>query len=302
MKSDNISWIVFLPLLLALTSAQDPCQPWPQQLKTREECCDLPKYHPTDTETACYNQCGQLEDDLTTLRTCMENCFAANSTVVAKDKKINSNEAMKIPFLFPAGISAAWNSAIADALKKCQLNSTGHLSLDLAHFQYCVREYLKQHCVAFMPNTTGCDLVDEQFRKCMKIEPNCTALWPSGYHKCCDVPEMFKFRDKLVDDCEDKCRNSEYFNIMVRKCFFDCIVNDTKFVVNEKIDYEVVRKMLSFNVSAVWIIPITTVVNKCQRAVAGLFVSLQISLFFAHNIIILQLPSQQLRPLTCSSD
>lgn len=264
----TIKAIFFLAFIQVVVS-NDSCDPWPVSLKTIEECCELPYLFESDTEMFCTEKCAPLINDLKQLTACMDECFLANSSVVTENRKLNEDGVKNISFIFGniEYISPAWQPVTLEALRICELNEAGDVNRDLANFKGCVRDYLKQHCASFM-TSPECELVEVHAWKCRRIEVNCS-IWPYGYEMCCDAPEMFKFKKDIIESCEKGCREKEFFQILLRKCFFDCIATETKMVVGDEFDFEVVKELLMFNNSLEWEKPVTNTLEKCQLEFKG---------------------------------
>lgn len=162
-------------------------------------------------------------------------------------------------------------TTVIEATKNCEFVPTGNLSLDLATFYVCINNYLTNNCLNFRIYEPGCDLVEEHLIKCGKIPINCSH-WPEGGGEdlCCNSPKVIK--DEIQEICARNCEQKEYFHKLLQKCFFDCIVRETKVIINDKIDVETVKKVLISNAnnSAEWEKPIEAAVDKCEKNFKGL--------------------------------
>lgn len=152
----------------------------------------------------------------------------------------------------------------------CKFNSTGNLSLDLATFYECVSNNLQSNCSRFKLHEPGCDLVEQHLIKCGKVPINCSE-WPEGGNEevCCNSPKVIK--EEVQETCARDCKQKEYFHMFLQKCFFDCLVRETKIIKDDKVDIEMVKKVLMTNAnnSADWEKPIETAVEKCEKNFKG---------------------------------
>lgn len=188
--------------------------------------------------------------------------------LLKEDKTIDKAEVKKSPSILPIDYHKLYDSEIDAAIEKCEFSSTGNISLDLAKYFHCIRSSLIQNCKVFK-NLVDCDLVEEHYRKCNKIEPNCTGWTVNTSGQCCDAPELIKL--ETAKQCEEKCKKSEYFNSFLRKCFLDCIINETKLIVDGKFNSEAAKSLLfeNANKTAEWEKPIANIVEQCEKDLQG---------------------------------
>lgn len=252
-----------LTVLVVEISSDASCEQWPAELKSLKKCCEIPFHEGSSAEENCIDKCFAFENNMVKLEICMEDCFNSTIPAYAKNQKIDENDKNFLMSYY----SQAWKRILPDAYKKCEMNSTGKLNSDYRSYVNCLRDYFTQNCIRFKTAEPGCDLVEEHFKTCKKIEPNCAAPFPLDYENCCKVPKLIS--NETIEKCEDQCNESNYFRIMVRKCFFDCIVNDTKFIKNNALDYEVLKNLLLANQTAEWEKPIAAVAKKCESEVKG---------------------------------
>lgn len=77
------------------------CDPWPSNLKSLKECCELPKRNTCSSEFSCYKMCSEENSNVTLdsflitkeqvdkVRWCMEDCIVRFSFLINKVKQIN---------------------------------------------------------------------------------------------------------------------------------------------------------------------------------------------------------------------
>lgn len=268
MKS-TITLFCFISVFVSIKS-EDSCDPWPENLKTVELCCDLPQHNPIPEEQICDRKCMKDNQESTINDTCMNECFIT-SQIFTKDKKIDKSVLTQPYGVMLSNNIPGWNPVWAKSVELCEFESTGNLNNDLAKFIHCTRTYLLKNCIVFKLHDPECYLVEEHFMKCNKIEVNCSqVLTEEEDRDCCSAkPELIKFQ--TIKDCSDKCLETEYFRIMIKKCVFDCLIKVTKIMADNKFDFEVAKTLLteSANMSVEWDKPIEDTITKCQKKLIG---------------------------------
>jgi hypothetical protein len=289
--------LTLISLRFVVYSEKISCEPFPSGLKTVKECCALSKRQPSNADIKCskFNQ----DDDKEKAALEAEECFLAmyaNVTgtsgiirlmlidikskslnlkyftlifkkLIVDDRNLNKNKLMLSAFSpFAYNNENHHEDIVKIATENCEFVSTGNLSLNLATFYDCINNFVTDKCTHFTNFVTGCDLVEEHLIKCGRIATNCDE-WPEGglVDSCCKSPKVIK--DEIQDICARDCKKNEYFQQLLRKCFFDCIVRETKVMSNNKLDMEIVKKVLidNTNNTAEWEKPIEAAVTKCEK-------------------------------------
>lgn len=163
-----------------------------------------------------------------------------------------------------------WVKIIGEGVEKCEYDSTGTLSQNLAKFYSCVNEYLAENCVSFV-QSPECDATEQFFEQCKNIQPNCTA-WPMvlGHpESCCKTPLLVS--EELSSKCSHTCRRKEFFLVKQIECLTNCTYMETGLRNEGKVDFEVVKKMLleSSNKTEAWEKPIEEAIQICEKNIKG---------------------------------
>lgn len=264
MKS-ALKYLWFSAFIAAIYS-EDSCENWPSEMQSLKQCCDISYRQNGFEEKICAGKCKNR--DLSRMKTCIEACFTSSS-LFTRDKTFDKEKVKSYGMIYFPRFNPKWQPELNKSVDKCEYESTKNLSLDLAKFFHCIRENLIKNCVSFKDYLKGCDLVEEHNRKCKKIEPDCTIWSEVNSGKCCVVPDLI--RPQIESDCEEKCRKDEFFKALLKKCFIDCIINETKLIVDGKFNSEAAKTALLENANKTdeWEKPIARVVERCDKDLAG---------------------------------
>lgn len=249
------------------TAAASSCQPWPSHLKTVRDCCNIPSHSNALTQNICASKCNLKHGESRV--ECELFCYV-NQTALIQDEKINKEAVQRI-YENNAFHERRWGIFIQEAIReKCEYVATGSLLADLMKFYNCVDDHLSENCVSFM-QTNDCDASEEYFMKCKNIEPNCTD-WPVHQRRpdsCCKTFALFP--QALQSKCRHECQRKELFLHRVQECVHNCTHLETGLIADEKIDFEVVKKMLieSSQHSLEWEKPIEIAVENCNTLIKG---------------------------------
>lgn len=259
------------------------CGTWPSNLLSLKKCCGIPLRFICPWERGCNNICAEenssfsianfsvTEEQVDKFRTCIEECFIKfPNALVNSEKQINKTTALRLYFSKIA-VTAGWKSQIVAAIEKCEMGSSNSLSANLGQFFYCIDEHLVQNCIDFKRHITGCEDVEDYYKKCNKIQPNCSQ-WPIDIWNpklCCDVPQLFN--EKIIMDCYEKCDETVYFKQLEAFCIHECIFDKTKIRVDEKYDFEMIKKVINENAnkSVDWTTSIDKAVEICEKNITG---------------------------------
>jgi hypothetical protein len=156
-------------------------------------------------------------------------------------------------------------------VESCPFELTGELSLDLAKFYDCANDVLLKNCKSFVSDPL-CDSLDERSYVCDKKPINCDRYpMELSEDSCCDSPKLFTTEDQTK--CFEKCQAKEYFKLLLQKCFYDCVMDGSAFITDDKIDYEAAKKLLmdhtNSSEASEWEKPIATAVDKCAKLWTG---------------------------------
>lgn len=280
----KVAFLVTSLLVARSFYCDDSCEPWPKQSKSLKDCCNIPKRHMLATEFNCNVLCEELHphsdlfsqsisgDEVSKLRTCMEECFLRQSGIVDSDKKINK-ETVKMFYNHHGTYGEVdWTKEVKESLEKCELGSKESLSENLADYFICIEDFLANNCVDFLSYDEGCASLEEHYHKCKNRHQNCT-MWPSFAHDpwtCCDPPSVISnFSEALVPDCFGKCEATEYFMMLYYQCIMKCADDEIAKVVGDEkggIDFELVKKTMveNSNKAADWTNVIEKSVKYCE--------------------------------------
>lgn len=163
-----------------------------------------------------------------------------------------------------------WVRVMEDAVDNCTFDSNKTLHTALAKFYSCINDYLGDHCVNFIQRP-DCEKTQQLFEDCHKVRINCD-FWPRNLANpeyCCKIPPLFSHQ--LVSRCKHDCAVKELFVQRQQKCTDECLYNDTKLLVDGKLNFNVILEMLieSSGKSKEWRKPIENAVERCKKALGG---------------------------------
>lgn len=249
------------------TEAAGSCHPWPTHLKSVRDCCNIPTHSNALTQNICASKCNMKHGESRV--ECELVCYV-NQTALIQDEKINKVVVQRI-YENNAFHERRWGKFILEAVQeKCEYVATGSLLADLMKYYNCVDDHLSENCVSFM-QTPECDASEEHFMKCKNLEPNCTA-WPARQMRpdsCCKTFPLIP--ETLHTKCRQECQRKELFYHRIQECVRNCTHIETGLVVDDKIDFGVVKKLLieSSKGSLEWEKPIEIAVEHCSILVSG---------------------------------
>lgn len=266
------------------------CDTWPSNLLPLKECCQVPYRLSCPWELGCSKICSDEnvglnistfsinEEQVDKLRTCIEECFIKfPNALVNSEKKINKTIAARLYIHKNTLANVDWRSQIIEATEKCELGSSNSLSANLGQYFYCVDEHLVKNCKEFKRHE-GCGEVEDHYKKCNQIQPNCS-FWPMDILNpklCCDAPVLLN--EKIIDGCYEKCEETEYFKQLEAFCIHECIFAETKIRVDDKYDFEVIKKVINENAnkSIDWTTAIDKAVEICEKNITGKKIKIKI--------------------------
>ena len=266
MKRILILWS-FISVVLADEETKTGCDPWPINLKSVHDCCNIPHHSNDLMQNICYTRCTLKSPDDRSV--CAVECYV-NMTGLIKDGMINKVVAKRI-YEHNAFHETQWMILINDGVDKCEYYSNGSLTENLIKFYSCVDEFLSQNCPNFI-QTNECDQVEEYFENCKNIQTNCTT-WPRHQMNpeiCCQTPQLFS--ENLYSKCRNECNKKEFLLMKKIECMNNCTYIESGLRNGGKVDFEVVKKMLkesSGNKSEIWEKSIETASQSCEKTISG---------------------------------
>lgn len=256
-----------LVLIFALTAvlADSSCE-LPEGMKTMRECCNIPKHSNSMLQSMCTTTCQSKSHELR--HECAVECYV-NMTNLIKDETINKATAIRI---YESNVfhDAAWSKVIREGVDKCTYDSTGTLEHNLLKFYNCVDDFLSENCVQSLP-TIECQPTEEFYENCKNIQPNCT-VWPQTLmhpESCCKIPQTLS--TELTSKCHVECQRKELFMQRQMDCTRNCTYLESGLIVDGKVNFIVLKKMLSENSknADIWEKPIETAVEICEKHMKG---------------------------------
>ncbi|KAG5669309.1 hypothetical protein PVAND_017197 [Polypedilum vanderplanki] len=245
----------------------DSCTPWPSNLKSVRDCCNIPHNPASISLNTCFYRCSSREIDERRQVECAASCFV-NVTGILLDDRLNRDRVKNL-FIGTMMSNERWTRIIENAVDKCDLNSKNSLHAALARFFACINDYMAQNCVQFV-QSTECEKTQDLFESCNHVKSNCN-IWPVNLPNpevCCRIPPLFS--QKLVEKCRYECEHKELFAQRQLKCNEACLYNDTKLRNDGRFNFDVVKDLLmnSANFLPEWRKPISDAVDKCRTYIS----------------------------------
>lgn len=264
----SVAIVLFAMVSCVSTNNTLSCDPWPENLKTVRDCCNIPYHSNSILLNHCFEKCESRERSDDERNECAAKCYG-NVTLMITDGKINKKVVIRI-YGNNAFYQQHWMKLINESVENCEFDEFGTVAGSLAKFFECVNLNLENNCVSFT-NTPECDKVQELFEKCHNYEPDCSQ-WPENLINpeiCCKTPPLFNSR--LIATCRRKCSALELFLPRIMSCIDGCLYNETKLKIDGRFDFEVVEKFLIENSKnqPEWENPIKDAVGKCETKMKG---------------------------------
>lgn len=257
--------IIVLLCALSTALADSSCE-LPPGMKTMRECCNVPSHSNAMLQSMCTSNCMVKSQELQ--YECAVECYV-NMTNLIKDGTINKAAAIKI-YENNGFHDAAWSKQIREGVDKCSYDPTGPLEHNLLKFYNCVDDFLSENCVHSI-QTAECEPTEEFYDHCRNIQPNCTS-WPRTLmhpESCCKTPQILS--QELNDKCRIECQRKEFFSQRQFECAHNCSYLESGLIVEGKVNFAVVKKMLSENSknAEAWEKPIDSAVETCEKNLKG---------------------------------
>lgn len=244
----------------------DGCDPWPSNVRTLRECCDLPSQSNVMLQNVCSTKCMLKSSDLQA--DCAVECYV-NMTRLIINGAI-AKPVVKRIYDSNSYYERSWKKVISDGVDKCEYVAGETLTQGLVKFYNCVNDYMSENCANFI-QTAECEATENQFEKCKKVQANCSS-WPNNLMHpdvCCLTPKLFN--DDLERKCRVDCNRKEFFVTKQAQCINNCTWVETGLRVDGKVDFEVVKKMVleSSKKNEAWEKPIESAMDVCEKVVRG---------------------------------
>lgn len=251
------------------------CKDYPKELKSLEDCCEIPVMFKDYLVNACKYLCSE-PSKTEKPADCVVRCLLTNNKVFRYDKF--NHTAMETMFdQFGLG-DPSWKPVIKKALETCPLvlGKMDDLQESFEIFENCTKTVFLEKCVEFK-NELECDLVDDFMTKCQNLQPNCT-IWPRWIVKlpemCCDNrPELFKSDLKAQSD--DVCAShagDEVSKLGSMQCKASTLLKLSKIKTEVGWNFTKAQEMLKDNTkNDKWKPSIEKSVETCEKHVQGQF-------------------------------
>ena len=246
------------------------CKPYPSDLRSLEECCDVPLLFNNDQYAACEHMCSHDND---TSLECPVKCLLKFNNIM-KNSAINKTAIEA--YFDQNGNDPNWKPITKFAMESCQfvIDPKVNLKKIFEDFEDCMNIKFEEHCIHFK-DSKGCDKVEEFMFKCQNFKHNCS-VWPFWFVKlpetCCDGrPELF---DSNLDiKANIYCKKQDLLSRGEQlRCLTNFMLNETKIRTNEKWNFNVASKRLTENSKngSKWKTAIEKTMETCQKQVQGL--------------------------------
>lgn len=249
-----------------------PCRAYPSDLKSLEECCDVPVLF-TDTGFGTCEYFCQNDKSSKDSPDCPLLCLFKNNNIFTG--QLINKTAMEAFFDKHGAGDPHWRPIIKQALEKCDLvyDQTKSFKEAFEKFEDCVNIHFEENCVSFK-EPVECDKVEDFMMKCQNVQHNCT-VWPKWIVKipevCCnDRPQLFN--SSLVDKASDFCSHEDIIsNTGAMQCLAAFLLNSTNVRTAGKWNFEIATKMLKENSinDPKWKVPIEKSIEICEKQVHG---------------------------------
>lgn len=252
---------------------QSSCVPYPKDLKSLEECCDVPIIFSDNLLSTCEHMCAHDKKDKDD-PDCPMYCLFINNNIM-RNGVINKTAIED--FLDQHGYGDPnWRPITKKGIDKCDIvyDKTKSFRDAFEKFEDCLNINYEEHCINFK-EPLECDKVEEFMVKCQNIKHDCT-VWPKWIvklpeHCCGGRPELFskEFTSKANEYCKKQDLVSKAGTM---QCLATFLVNTTGIKTNGKWDFTIATKFLTENSknNAKWKTAIEKTVEACEKQVQGL--------------------------------
>ncbi|KAG5669308.1 hypothetical protein PVAND_017196 [Polypedilum vanderplanki] len=253
------------------TEVHPACRSWPVHLKTPRDCCMVPTGRSNYILDRCYYACyhhDKLTNDETSKNEhleCATKCFINSTQII-----VNGNfDKEKFKILYN-GMSRNnnWQEVIDEAIEKCEFDTKASVHDALAKFYACFDAFLGENCVHFI-NTPECLKTQELFEHCHPKNVDCES-WPLDLmhpEYCCKTPPLISMEAR--SKCYRNCQVKELFSHRRSRCTEECVYDDSKWKIEDKLDYNGIKEVLHGNSKGneKWGKVIDAAIEKCKETV-----------------------------------
>lgn len=243
------------------SSEETICDPWPKNLPTIRDCCNIPNYLDEHKEKKCLRKCADEE--------CFLKCYIKEAYLV-ENGTVNTDNAYR-EYLIPYNIEherkfGTWLDFTRKAAEKCKFDSSGTLKQNFVKFYDCINDNIANNCMDII-QSLECEASVEHYELC-KI--NCSSI--QTWTECCDdIPALY------TEQVKDKCFSKAYdcvpafpeakFNCYMKQSH-KCIYESTK---HQSQDIEHLMNFLekSSKNTSKWRDPIKKIADDCGSKVKG---------------------------------
>lgn len=249
------------------------CTPYPNDIKSVVECCEVPVLFDDNLVGTCEFFCSEDKKN-GDKPDCPIDCLFNNNGLMRR-KQINRT-ALEVTYDRFGLANPDWRNITHAALDVCPLshNDSSKSFQDAYNaFEKCMNNYFRSHCIEYK-ETVECDNVEEFMDKCQNIHPDCT-VWPKWIVKlpefCCDHrPDLFtkQQQDESFDWCGDQDIIS---NLGKMQCYAGFMLNATGIKVDGKWNFQTAKKLLEDNSGndEKWKTAIEKTMETCEKEVHG---------------------------------
>lgn len=264
-KSEEIDTTTIPPTEAAITPAQSDCETFLANKTALQACCLLPENIDVLIQQNCYKSCSSSAPR-DQLDSCALECYL--SVTGLYDKQVFSKPVAKRIYNFNSQ-NINWIKLIEEAVDRCDFVPGDSVEQSVLKFYNCADDYLTENCASFLQNP-NCDSVEEKFESCRAKAYDCTK-WPCGLvspEACCESPRIQTL--EMIEKCALQCQRKEILIRKKAKCNFNCTLVDTGIVVEGKVNFANIKKVLVENANKPeWEKPIESAMATCEGRYRG---------------------------------
>ena len=246
------------------------CKPYPSDLRSLEECCEVPVLFDVNVKRSCEHICLDVK---AADQNCVIECLFRNNGLM-KNNEINKTALAHTFDKFGLG-DPEWRNITREAIDECWLEHNESKSFQdiFEEFEKCMNKFYLEHCVEGK-EPVECDKVSEFMEECQNIAADCLT-WPKWIVKlpeyCCDNrPELFSKEIKTKADlyCAPQSIPS---NLGQMQCLATFMINVTGIKFDGKWDFTIAKDFLidhSRN-DEKWKTAIEKTIETCEKQVHG---------------------------------
>lgn len=232
-----------------------------------QSCCLVPESSDVLVQQNCYKSCSSSAPR-DQLDNCALECYLAVTGLFDKNTRVFSKAVAKRIYNFNSH-NMNWLKLIDEAVDRCDYVSADSIEKSVLKFYNCADDYLIENCVSFLQNSF-CDIVEDQFETCRAKAYDCTK-WPCGLvspEACCASPKVITI--DITEKCAIQCQKKEFLIRKKAKCNFNCTLVDTGIVVDGKVNFANIKKILIEHSSKPeWEKPIENAITMCEGRYRG---------------------------------